>query len=108
MLLAIWFASPLVAATRSVTVVVPPPRSFATWLRCTPGFDVVCGLVALPVTAFLLFGSQPRTLTVWTCWTPDIRGRNEIMLSCQRSTTAEPPAPPALRKISLVSSTTTS
>jgi hypothetical protein len=38
---AIALASPLLAATRSDTAVVPPPRSFETLLRCTPAWEDV-------------------------------------------------------------------
>src|SRR3954452_9447940 len=89
-LLASALASPLFAATRSVTAVVPPPRSLATFERWMPGCDVVCGLDAVPAMFFLALGSHARTLTVWGCWTPVMRGRNEIRVSCHLSTTGAP------------------
>src|ERR1700741_716451 len=89
-LLASALASPLLAATRSVTPVVPPPRSLATFERWTPGCDDVCGLDAVPEMFFLPFGSHARTLTVCGCWTPVMRGRNEIRVSCHLSTTGLP------------------
>ena len=77
--LAIALASPLLAATRSVTAVVPPPRSLETFARvhARPARSSA-PLAALPVTTFLVFGSQARTLTVFGCCTPLMRGRNEI------------------------------
>src|SRR5919202_5965085 len=80
------------AATRSVTAIVPPPRSLDTFERATPGCDVVCGLFALPDTFCLDFGSQARTCTVRGCWTPLMRGRKLISSCCQVRLTGEPAA----------------
>ena len=101
-------ASPLLAATRSAIAVVPPPRSLATLERCTPACDEVCALLAVPVTACLFLGSHARMLTVCGCCTPLMRGRNEIMLSCHVSSVGAPSVLFALRKLSLLSVTTTS
>jgi hypothetical protein len=65
-------------------------------------------LDAEPVTACLFFGSQARMLTVCGCWTPLMRGRKEIMLSCHVSAVGEPTDLFALRNSSVVSTTTTS
>src|SRR3954462_9228654 len=90
--LAISFASAAEAATRSVTAVVPPPRSLDTDARPTPGWEVVWGLVALPATTALRLGSQARTLTVCGCWTPEMRGRKDRSSCCQVSVSGPPAA----------------
>src|SRR4051794_12746034 len=84
-LLASAFASPVFAATRSVTVVVPPPSAWATFARVSPGCDVVVAPLAMPLTLALFFGSQERTLTESTCWMPLMRGRNDqVVLPLER------------------------
>src|SRR3954447_25402799 len=100
-LLASAFASPVFAATRSVTVVVPPPSALATFARVSPGRDVVVALLALPLTLALFFGSQERTLTVSTCWMPLMRGRNDCRFSCHLTVVGDPAALFAGRNVSL-------
>ncbi len=98
-------ASAVVVSARSATSVVPAPASCATALRWSPGWLAAAPLAALPVIAFLALGSQPRTLTVFTCWTPETRGLKLIRVSCHVRSTVDPSLVSALLKTSLLSST---
>ena len=80
--------------TRSLTAVVPPPRSLATCaaLRRRPSRSSA-GCSRVPLTTFLAFGSQPRTSTLSTCWMPLMRGRKVVSVSPQRQRRSRRPRP---------------
>ena len=67
---------------------------------------ICSGVVACASIADFVIGSWAKTLTVPTCWTAVIRGRNEESVVGHSSSTA--PARPGLRKYAFWSSTTNS
>ena len=81
-------------------------KASATLWRSIPICASCSGAVACASIADFVIGSWAKTLTVPTCWTAVIRGRNEDSVFGHSSSTA--PARPGLRKYAFWSSTTNS
>ena len=82
-----------VASFADVTGALPmrtlplPGKADFTSLNLMPIELVGCSPLAVPTISCFAFGSQPRTVTSFTCWTPVTRARNDCRdLPSSRST----------------------